>query len=161
MPRNNKKLENFTLAMRLALAEAEKARKKDEVPVGAVVIDGEGRILAKAHNQREKSFDPSAHAEILALRKAAHKSGNWRLENATLIVTLEPCMMCLAACVHARIDRVVFGAYDLKGGALSLGYNLHSDKRLNHRFAVVGGILQRDCARILSDFFREKRRQKK
>ena len=117
--------------------------------------------MAKAHNQREKSFDPSAHAEILALRKAAKKSGNWRLENATLVVTLEPCLMCLAACAHARIARVVFGAYDLKGGALSLGYDVHSDTRFNHRFAVMGGILQSDCARILSDFFRAKRGKKK
>ena len=146
-------------AMKEALKQAKLAFYKDEVPVGAVIINKDGTIVARAYNKRECASDPTAHAEILALRKAAKKVGQWRLDKMTLVVTLEPCLMCLAACVLARIQNVIFGAYDVKGGALSLGYSMHVDSRLNHRFSVMGGILHEDCSHILSDFFKNKRRK--
>jgi tRNA(adenine34) deaminase len=143
--------------MRIALEEAELAYRVWEVPVGAVIVDASGAILARAHNVKETSHNPCGHAEILAIQAAAQKIQGWRLEDCTLYVTLEPCPMCLAAIGQARIKEVVFGAYDPKGGALSLGYSLHKDPRLNHRFAVMGGVLHYDCSRILSQFFRERR----
>ena len=147
----------YTNIMAKALKEAQKAGKIDEVPVGAIIVDSAGKVIASAFNRKEQSFDPCGHAEILAIRKATKKLQNWRLVDCTLYVTLEPCIMCLAAMVHARIKTLVFGAYDPKGGALSLNYNLSTDQRLNHRFEVVGGVSQEECSRILSDFFQQKR----
>lgn len=150
-------LQNHLWYMDMALQEAEKAYKADEVPVGALILSEHGEILAQAHNEKENQFDPTGHAEIIALRKASQKLKSWRLLNATVYVTLEPCPMCLAAMVQARIARLVFGAYDPKGGALSLGQNLYKDTRLNHQFPVVGGVKHYQCSKILSDFFKLKR----
>lgn len=147
--------------MHKALEMAERAYKIDEVPVGAIIINEFGETLAVAHNEKENHHNPAGHAEILAIQKAASKLQNWRLTNCTLYVTLEPCPMCLAALVQARIGRCVFGAYDKKGGAISLGYALHQDKRLNHNFSVVGGIQHWSCSQILSRYFKEKRSEYK
>lgn len=144
--------------MSLALEEAEEAYKNNEVPVGAVIASAAGKILARAHNEKERSSDPCGHAEILAIRMATKNLKNWRLEKCKLYVTLEPCVMCMGAMVQARISCLVFGAYDSKGGALSLNYNLHQDSRLNHRFSVIGGIKHYECSKILSEFFRERRK---
>jgi len=142
--------------MRLALAEAEKALHAGEVPVGAVVVRG-GEVIASAHNGPVGLRDPSAHAEILALRRAAAAEGNYRLAGATLYVTIEPCLMCAGALVHARVSRLVFGAPDPKGGAVVSLYGVLQDGRLNHRVEVTGGVLREACSEILSRFFREKR----
>lgn len=144
--------------MQRALELAKIAAQNDEVPVGALIVDAQGNILAEATNTREKDHDPLGHAELKAIKLASEKLKDWRLENCTLYVTLEPCPMCLAAMREARLERAVFGAYDAKGGALSLGYRLHQDPRLNHRFSVVGGILQSEASTLLSQFFRQKRR---
>lgn len=143
--------------MGLALEEAELAYRAQEVPVGAVLVSPEGDILSKQHNLKESHFNPTGHAEILALIEGAKKLQNWRLSDCTLYVTLEPCPMCLTAMVQARVKQCVFGAYDPKGGALSLGYHLHQDKRLNHQFAMLGGIKHFECSKLLSQFFRERR----
>jgi len=141
--------------MKMAIGEAESALESGEVPVGAVItMDGE--VLAKAHNSPVLMQDPTAHAEILAIRKAAAVKKNYRLGGATLYVTIEPCVMCAGAIIHARIARLVFGARDPKGGALSL-YGIPGDGRLNHFVAVTGGVLEEECGEILSRFFREKR----
>ena len=145
--------------MQIALKEAEKAAYQEEVPVGAVAVKGV-EILAKAHNQRETLQDPTAHAEILALTQAAAALSSWRLEGVTLYVTLEPCPMCAGALVLSRIQRLVFGAYDPKGGAAGSLYNIPEDPRLNHRVEVQGGILQQECADLLRTFFQKKRRKK-
>jgi len=142
--------------MRLALDEAQEAMEAGEVPVGAVVVRG-GEVIASAHNAPVGLRDPSAHAEILALRKAAAVEGNYRLAGTTLYVTIEPCLMCAGALVHARISRLVFGAADPKGGAAVSLYRVLEDGRLNHRVEVAGGVLATECAEILSRFFREKR----
>lgn len=142
--------------MGLALAEAEKALLADEVPVGAVVVRG-GEVIASAHNGPVGLRDPTAHAEILALRRAAAAEGNYRLAGATLYVTIEPCLMCAGALVHARVSRLVFGAPDPKGGAVVSLYGVLQDGRLNHRVEVTGGVLREACSEILSRFFREKR----
>ena len=142
--------------MRLALDEAQKAMEAGEVPVGAVVVRG-GEVIASAHNAPVGLRDPSAHAEILALRKAAAVEGNYRLAGTTLYVTIEPCLMCAGALVHARVSRLVFGAADPKGGAAVSLYRVLEDGRLNHRVEVAGGVLATECGEILSRFFREKR----
>jgi len=139
----------------MALAEAESAFTLGEVPVGAVIAM-DGKVLAKAHNSPILMHDPTAHAEILAIRKAAQIRENYRLGGATLYVTIEPCVMCAGAIIHARIERIVFGATDPKGGALSL-YGIPGDQKLNHSVAVTGGVLKEECGEILSRFFREKR----
>ncbi len=144
------------LFMRLALAEAEKALLAGEVPVGAVVVRG-GEVVASAHNGPVGLKDPSAHAEILALRRAAEAEGNYRLAGATLYVTIEPCLMCAGALIHARVSRLVFGAPDPKGGAVVSLYEVLGDGRLNHRVEVTGGVLSEACGEILSRFFRKKR----
>jgi len=141
--------------MRMALGEAESALESGEVPVGAV-ITMEGRVLAKTHNSPILMKDPTAHAEILAIREAADRTGNYRLHGTTLYVTIEPCPMCAGAIIHARIARLVFGATDPKGGALSL-YDMLNDRKLNHFVEVTGGVLKEKCGEILSRFFREKR----
>jgi tRNA(adenine34) deaminase len=142
--------------MRMALAEAEKALREGEVPVGAVVVLG-GEVIASAHNGPVGLKDPTAHAEILALRMAAAAEGNYRLAGATLYVTIEPCLMCAGALIHARVSRLVFGAPDPKGGAVGSLYRVLEDARLNHRVDVTGGVLKEACSEILSRFFREKR----
>ena len=142
--------------MSLALAEAEKALLAGEVPVGAIVVRG-GEVIASAHNGPVGLKDPSAHAEILALRRAAAAEGNYRLAGVTLYVTIEPCLMCAGALVHARVSRLVFGAPDSKGGAVVSLYGVLQDARLNHRVDVTGGVLREACSEILSRFFREKR----
>jgi tRNA(adenine34) deaminase len=143
--------------MALALEEADNAYKEDEVPIGAVLVDGQNKILSKAYNLKEKTHNPLGHAELFAIGLAAKEISNWRLIDCTLYVTCEPCPMCLAAMVQSRIKRLVFGAYDLKGGALSLGYRFHQDSRLNHSFSLMGGLRHFECSKILSKFFREKR----
>ena len=142
--------------MRMALEEAELAFKKDEVPVGAVVVY-EGKVLARGHNSPITRNDPSAHAEMLVLRQAAEIIGNYRLTGAELYVTLEPCIMCAGAIIQARLGRVVFGASDPKCGAVASLYEVLTDNRLNHQVAVTGGILKEECGEIISRFFREKR----
>lgn len=143
--------------MEEALKEAEIAYREAEVPIGAIIVDSKGTIIAKAHNEKETAHNPCGHAEILAIKKAAKQLNNWRLLETSLIVTLEPCPMCLAAMVQARISHLYFGAYDSKGGAISLNYNLHKDTRLNHQFQVTGGIRHFECSRLLSNFFKERR----
>jgi tRNA(adenine34) deaminase len=139
-------------AMREALAEAALAPDHGDVPVGAVVLI-DGKIVARRHNERELSGDPSAHAEMLALRDAAAHAGSWRLDGATLVVTLEPCAMCAGALVAARVGRLVFGAADPKAGACGSLYNLCADPRLNHELPVAAGVLAEEAATLLSTFF--------
>lgn len=153
---------NFTVSdhlwfMSMALEQADLAYKLQEVPVGAVLVSSQGDVLSKQFNLKEAQFNPTGHAEILALIEGAKKLQNWRLSDCVLYVTLEPCPMCLTAMVQSRIKQCVFGAYDPKGGSLSLGYHLHRDKRLNHQFSIMGGIKHFECSRILSQFFRERR----
>lgn len=142
--------------MALAVEEALQAEAEGEVPVGAVVSCG-GTLIARAHNRPQGLLDPTAHAEILAIRRACEALGNYRLTDATLYVTLEPCVMCVGAVVHARIRRVVFGAADPKGGAVVSRWRLFDDGFFNHRPEVTGGVLQVRCGEILSGFFRGKR----
>ncbi|WP_282791271.1 tRNA adenosine(34) deaminase TadA [Streptomyces sp. CC224B] len=143
--------------MRLALDEAEQAVRGGDVPVGAVVLSPDGEtVLARGHNEREAAGDPTAHAEVLALRRAAAALGSWRLPGCTLVVTLEPCVMCAGALVQSRVDRVVYGARDEKAGATGSLWDLVRDRRLNHRPEVVEGVLADDCARLLTAFFRDR-----
>ena len=141
--------------MQKALALAKKAAQLDEVPVGALIVR-EGRIIARAYNKRETLKSPTAHAELLAIQKAAKKLGGWRLTGCTLYVTLEPCPMCAGAIVNARIPTVVFGAPDPKAGALGSVYDLAQGK-LNHTPEVISGVLQKECGDVLSDYFKKKR----
>ena len=143
--------------MKLAITEAKKAGQKDEVPVGAVLVSGSGDILSRSHNQVITFADPTAHAEIRALREAAIKVSNYRLLSTTLYVTIEPCIMCMGAIVHARVARVVFGANDLKWGAGGSLYNFAEDMRLNHRPEIISGICRDECRELIQDFFRSKR----
>jgi tRNA(adenine34) deaminase len=142
--------------MKMALAEAEKGFKKDEVPVGAVVV-ADGKVIARAHNLRESLVDPTAHAEILALKKAGKKLGGWRLNDATLYTTLEPCPMCAGAVVHSRIKELVYGADDPKAGACGSIMNVVSSGHLNHRVKVISGIMKAECSEILKKFFKRLR----
>ena len=144
-------------AMRTALREAERALVTGDVPVGAVVLGPDGVELAAARNEREAVADPTAHAEVLALRAAAHSFGAWRLSGCTLVVTLEPCTMCAGALVLARVDRVVYGAPDPKAGAVGSLWDLVRDRRLNHRPEVVGGVLEQESAELLRTFFAGRR----
>jgi len=146
--------------MYLALAEAEQALREEEVPVGAVIVHKQ-RVLCSAHNHREQSHDPTAHAEMLVISEAARRLQSWRLEGCTLYVTLEPCPMCAGAILQARIPNVVYGAADPKAGAVHTLYRLLDDPRLNHRCAVVNGVLAEDCGEILSRFFERQRRRGK
>jgi len=143
--------------MRLALREAEQANAHEDVPIGAVIEHG-GELLAAAHNERELRGDPTAHAEILALREAARALGTWRVHDATLYVTLEPCAMCAGAIVLARVPRVVFGATDPKAGACGSVLDVLGEERLNHRPEVSAGVLAPACGQLLSDFFAARRR---
>lgn len=143
--------------MRAALAEAHLALATGDVPVGAVVVGPDGAVVGAGHNLREAIGDPTAHAEVLALREAAATLGTWRLEGCTLVVTLEPCAMCAGAVVLARVPRLVLGAWDPKAGATGSVHDLVRDRRLNHRVEVVGGVLEEECAGLLRDFFAEHR----
>lgn len=143
-----------------AIAEARKAEAITEVPIGCVIVH-QGRIIARSHNLRETKQDPAAHAELLAIRKAARKQKNWRLLDTTLYVTLEPCLMCMGAIILARIPTVVFGCFDPKAGAAGSLYDLSSDPRLNHRFELISGIREQECAALLTDFFAELRRKRR
>ncbi len=143
--------------MDLAREEAEKAFKQNEVPVGAILIDHAGKIIARAHNEKEYNSKSHHHAELLALERGSEELGDWRLNQCTLFVTLEPCIMCMGALQQYRIKHLVFGAYDRKGGAISLGYHVFKDSRLNHNFSVMGGVQHYRCSKLLSDFFKTKR----
>jgi tRNA(adenine34) deaminase len=143
--------------MRLALEQACLAQEAGEVPVGAVIIDANGGLLASGFNRTIQDHDPTGHAEVVALRTAAKKSGNYRLPGATLYVTLEPCVMCMGAMMHARLARVVFGASDPKTGACGSVINLPSESRLNHHTRVEGGVLAHECGELLRDFFKRRR----
>lgn len=139
-----------------AIAEARKAEAITEVPIGCVIVH-QGKIIARAHNLRETKQDPAAHAELLAIRKAARRLGSWRLLDTTLYVTLEPCLMCMGAIILARIPTVVFGCFDPKAGAAGSLYDLSNDPRLNHRFGLITGVRQEECSALLSSFFAELR----
>ena len=147
--------------MRCALAEADGAAAKGEVPVGCAIVSVSGELLATGHNLRETDEDPTAHAEIVAMRVASKKLATWRLEGATLFVTLEPCVMCAGAMVNARIARVVYGCDDPKAGACKTLFTIGQDARLNHRFPVEGGVLATECAVRLTSFFAALRAQGK
>ena len=139
--------------MRLALTEAEAALATGDVPVGAVVLAPGGGVIGVGRNLREATHDPTGHAEVVAMREAAQARGEWRLDDCTLVVTLEPCTMCAGALVLARVARVVFGAWDPKAGAVGSLWDVVRDRRLNHRPEVVSGVLAEECGRLLVDFF--------
>ncbi len=143
--------------MKLALEEAAEAFREEEVPIGAVIVH-EGRVIARAHNQREALHDPTAHAEMIAITQAAEALQSWRLEDCTLYVTLEPCPMCAGAILQARIPTVVYGATDPKAGAVHTLFNLLDDSRLNHRCLIVSGVLADPCGAILTEFFQQQRK---
>ncbi len=144
--------------MRLALAEARRCAPSGDVPVGCVVLGPDGGVVASGHNAREATNDPTAHAEVLALRAAAQRLGSWRLTGCTLVVTLEPCTMCAGALVLARVDRLVFGAWNVDTGAVGSLFDVVRDRRINHRPEVVAGVLEDECTRLLSDWFAGQRR---
>ena len=151
---------DFYFWMEQALAEAKKGFAEGEVPIGALLVDHKGEVLAKTHNQPISLNDPTAHAEILALRAGGTICGNYRIEGASLIVTIEPCLMCMGAVLNARISRLVFGALDPKWGAAGSLYDLTRDARLNHRIEVTSGIMEEECARVVREFFRLRREPK-
>jgi tRNA(adenine34) deaminase len=139
--------------MALALAEAALAPGHGDVPIGALVVTADGEVVGQGHNERELHGDPTAHAEVLALRRASERLGSWRLEGCTLVVTLEPCTMCAGALVLARVDRLVYGAVDDKAGAVGSLWDVVRDRRLNHRPEVVSGVREDECGALLRDFF--------
>ena len=143
--------------MKKALAEAKKALEADEVPVGAVVVAG-GKIIARAHNKRNATKDATEHAEMIAIKKACKKIGDWRLNGAELYVTLEPCAMCAGAAVNARLDRIVFGAFDSKAGCCGSVMDIPNGFRLNHALSAVGGVLGEECSKLITDYFKAKRK---
>jgi tRNA(adenine34) deaminase len=143
--------------MAQALLEAQKAYSEGEVPVGAVLADLDGHVLSRAHNQPISCCDPTAHAEILAIRNACRIKGNYRLSRCLLVTTIEPCVMCMGAAVHARVSRLVFGAHDIKGGAAGSLYDIPRDDRLNHRMEIVSGILADECRALMRNFFQARR----
>ena len=143
--------------MDLALSEAALTAGSGDVPIGAVVLDADGRVIGTGRNRREECGDPTAHAEVLALREAAAQRGEWRLEGCTLVVTLEPCAMCAGAIVLARVPTVVFGAWDPKAGACGSVFDIVRDPRLNHWVEVTGGVRESECAALLREFFRTHR----
>lgn len=142
--------------MRLALKEAQKAEKIDEVPIGAIIVK-DGKVIARAHNKKESKNQATRHAEIEAIEKATKKVNNWWLEDCDMYVTLEPCAMCAGALINSRLRAVYYGAYDKKAGCCGSLYNLPTDSRFNHRLTVEGGILEEECASILTNYFRKKR----
>jgi tRNA(adenine34) deaminase len=143
--------------MRLAVAQAKSADAAGDVPVGAVVVDAAGTVIGEGHNERESAHDPTAHAEVLAIRQAARARGSWRLDDCTLVVTLEPCTMCAGAAVLARLRRVVYGATDPKAGAVGSLWDVVRDRRLNHRPEVVTGVLEDECQELLRGWFERRR----
>jgi tRNA(adenine34) deaminase len=147
--------------MRLALVEAARSAASADVPIGAVVLDADGAVIGRGHNAREASGDPTAHAEVLALRAAAASAGGWRLSGATLVVTLEPCTMCAGALVLARVERLVYGAVDEKAGAVGSLWDVVRDRRLNHRPEVVSGVLADECREVLRAWFADQRRSER
>lgn len=142
--------------MELALVEARSCAHSGDVPVGAVIFDAQGEVLATGRNTKERDEDPLGHAEVMAIRSAAEKLGSWRLTDCTLVVTLEPCVMCAGAILAARIPTVVYGAFDEKAGAAGSVYDLLRDRRLNHQVEVISGISADECGQLLTEFFREK-----
>ncbi|HET8615581.1 MAG TPA: tRNA adenosine(34) deaminase TadA [Actinomycetales bacterium] len=149
--------QHWTGPMHAALDEARAAQSSDDVPIGAVVVDADGAVLGRGHNIREAAADPTGHAEVVALRAAAAAMGEWRLTGCTLVVTLEPCTMCAGAAVLARVDRIVFGAYDDKAGAVGSLWDVVRDRRLNHRPEVIAGVLADESVALLDEFFAEHR----
>jgi tRNA(adenine34) deaminase len=149
--------ERYVEAMRHAIEEAMRAPATGDIPVGAVVLGSTGYIIGRGHNEREALADPTAHAEMIALRQAAESVGEWRLRGCTLVVTLEPCTMCAGALIQARIDRLIFGAVDEKAGAVGSLWDVVRDRRLNHRPEVIGGVLADECGELLINFFRDHR----
>jgi tRNA(adenine34) deaminase len=149
--------ERYVEAMRHAIEEAMRAPATGDIPVGAVVLGSTGPIIGRGHNEREALADPTAHAEMIALRQAAESVGEWRLRGCTLVVTLEPCTMCAGALIQARIDRLIFGAVDEKAGAVGSLWDVVRDRRLNHRPEVIGGVLADECGELLINFFRDHR----
>lgn len=143
--------------MRAALEEARSALATDDVPIGAVVLDPAGTVIGRGRNVREAEADPAGHAEVVALREAARARNEWRLEGCTLVVTLEPCTMCAGAAVLARVERIVFGAFDPKAGAVGSLWDVVRDRRLNHRPEVVSGVLAAESTQLLEEFFRSQR----
>ncbi len=141
--------------MRLAIAAAKQSG--DDVPIGAAILDGNGEVIASASNNREAMNDPAGHAEIVAIREAAAKLGDWRLTDCTLVVTLEPCVMCAGAIQAARIPKVIFGAYDLAVGAAGSRYDLLRDEKLGQMVEVIGGVLEKECAELIERFFQDRR----
>jgi tRNA(adenine34) deaminase len=141
--------------MRSAIAVAQSALKTADVPVGALIVDSENNIIATGYNEREAHQDPTAHAEIVAIRRAAQKLGTWRLAECKLVVTLEPCAMCAGAIAQSRIETLVFGAWDEKAGAVGSVWDVLRDPRAIHKMEVIGGVLQAECAELLTNFFRE------
>ena len=146
--------------MKEAIKEAKKAEVLAEVPIGAIIVM-DGRIISRAHNLRENKQSAVAHAELLAIEHACKETGSWRLENATLYVTLEPCAMCSGAIILSRVDRVVYGAADPKGGCAGTFMNLLQDERFNHQSKVTSGVMETECGQLLSDFFRQLRERRK
>jgi tRNA(adenine34) deaminase len=149
--------ERYLEAMRHAIEEATRAPATGDIPVGAVVLGSTGQIIGRGHNEREALADPTAHAEMIALRQAADSVGAWRLGGCTLVVSLEPCTMCAGALIQARIDRLIFGAVDEKAGAVGSLWDVVRDRRLNHRPEVIGGVLADECRELLINFFRDHR----
>jgi tRNA(adenine34) deaminase len=147
----------YDAAMRAALDEARRALDSGDVPIGAVVLDAAGEVIGRGHNVRERDGDPTGHAELVAVREAAAAVGEWRLAGCTLVVTLEPCTMCAGAIVLSRLDRLVFGAFDPKAGAVGSLWDVVRDRRLNHRPEVVPGVLREACSALLDDFFAHQR----
>ncbi len=148
--------DEYRALMKIALADAQLALETNDVPVAALAVTSDGRIIGRGRNERERDNDPTAHAEILAIRAAAKELGSWRLTDVTLVVTLEPCVMCAGAILAARIPRVVFGAWDAKAGAAGSIHDLLRDRRLNHQVEVIAGVEEEACGKILTDFFRDK-----
>ena len=143
--------------MQQALALANQAATSDDVPVGALIVNDQGEIIGVGENLREKNNDPTAHAEIIAIKNAAQKMGNWRLDDLTMVVTLEPCAMCAGAIVQTRIKRLVFGAFDEKAGAVGSIWDVVRDKRVLTKVEVISGVLEKECAQVLINFFKGKR----
>jgi tRNA(adenine34) deaminase len=148
---------DHTALMQIALDEARAALGHDDLPVGAVIVGPDSEVVARDHNRREEIGDPTAHAELLVLRAAAVKAGTWRLDGHTLVVTLEPCVMCAGAAVNARLDRIVYGATDLKAGGCWSLYNIPQDRRLNHNLEMDAGVLADECSALLTGFFQDRR----
>jgi tRNA(adenine34) deaminase len=141
--------------MRSAIAVAQSALKTADVPVGAIIVDGENNVIATGYNEREAHQDPTAHAEIVAIRRAAQKLGTWRLDECKLIVTLEPCAMCAGAIAQSRVSTLIFGAWDEKAGAVGSVWDVLRDPRAIHKLEVIAGVLEADCAELLTNFFRQ------